>query len=359
MRYYLIAGILTLGFLAKANTPSTHPLIKSILVGNQALEFSSDSILVLESPRELVFLFNEFGQDTTIKYQMANFNPDWKWATAPVAVYSILGKGEYTFKTWMVANEEEFKMPDLVINVGGPLIGNWWFVPLLVFYLLLLLGGAMYFIFLSNFRSKQKLSELRMDWTNKLHNDIGGDLSSISLRLNTLKRRLKDVDPRFQEGLAKTYGILENIQKRLRFVFDLVDPKKDSLKIMLADVEDFARENFQLKGIDFQYYNQLQPELDFSIDIGRVNKLYLTMKEAVNNSVKYSEASLAKMEISQVKEGLKIKIEDDGVGFDPNGSHNGNGVANLKQYSKEGFIDIDIDSAPGKGTSVTMLVPDL
>ena len=76
------------------------------------------------------------------------------------------------------------------VDVKGSFMDKWWFVPLLILYLLLLFGSAVYFIMLSNFRNREKLSELRNDWTNKLHNDIGGDLSSVSLRLQTLKRKI-------------------------------------------------------------------------------------------------------------------------------------------------------------------------
>ena len=359
MNKILIAFFLFLGISAIAKTQAPHPLIRSITVSNQPLDFSSLDTMELESPRELVFLFREVGGDTTIRYQMVPYNKKRRRARSPVVVYSTLNKGEYIFKSWLKKGDWEQEFPPIHFNAQGPIIGNWWFVPLLVFYLLLLLGGAMYFIFLSNFRSKQKLSDLRSDWTNKLHNDIGGDLSSVSLRLNTLKRRAQDLDPRIQESVLKTYTILESIQRKLRFVFDLVDPKKNSLDIMFADVESFARENYALKGIKFDYQNHLLPELDFSIDVGRINKLYLTMKEAINNSFKYSEATEASLNIRQIKDGLQIKIKDNGIGFDPNAPHNGNGIANLKQYSQEGFIDIEFDTAPGKGTAVTMMVPDL
>lgn len=239
-------------------------------------------------------------------------------------------------------------------------LGNSTFILLLVFYLLLLIAGAIYFVVLGNFRNKEKLSDLRNDWTNKLHNDIGGDLSSVSLRLDSLKRKLEPLEPEIKNDVLKTYAILNSIQKKLRFVFDLIDPKKSSLHVMLDDVHSFAKENFSIKDISFHYSNQLNPEADYGLDIGRVNKLYLAMKELVNNCVKYSKANNASISIRSIKEGLTIEITDDGIGFDKKASnHQGNGLNNLYQYVEEGCMDMKIDSTPGEGTKISLFVPDL
>ena len=162
-----------------------------------------------------------------------------------------------------------------------------------------------------------------------------------------------------KDGVVATYDILESIQKKLRFVFDLVDPKKDSLQVMLHEIKDFAQENFGLQNMKFQYQNDLPIDQETKLDIGRVNKLYLAMKEVINNCVKSSEASLVQMNIKSVKEGLQIEIIDNGKGFDTQKASTGNGLNNLKQFSQEGFLDINIESEIGKGTKAVIVVPDI
>ena len=92
-----------------------------------------------------------------------------------------------------------------------------------------------------------------------------------------------------------------------------------------------------MKNIDFKYDNRLKVPIDISIDIGRTNKLYLAMKEVVNNSVKYSEAQHASIKVSSQPTRLQIIIEDDGIGFDPDHVGSRNGIKNLKQFSQQGF----------------------
>lgn len=338
-----------------ASAQNAHPLVRAVFANDRLLIVEGDSIIV-KSSDQLSFVFSGSHQEGKLYYLLENKDKQPHHEQLPVAMYTKLKAGTYQFKTYLEGKEPA---PPITVVVKGSFMEKWWFVPLLIFYLLLLFGGAIYFIMLSNFRNKEKLSELRNDWTNKLHNDIGGDLSSVSLRLQMLKRKIEPLDPKVKDGVIKTYQILESIQKKLRFVFDLVDPKKDSLQTMLLDIKDYAEENFALKNMKFYYQDNLAQKLPQKLDIGRVNKLYLALKEVINNSVKYAEGSSAVMHLSKTKSGLKIQVRDDGKGFDTKKASKGNGLNNLRQYSIEGFLDIKIDSELGKGTTATIVVPDI
>jgi hypothetical protein len=343
-----------------ASAQSSHPIVSAVLTNDQPVEFSGTDPITIYSSDQISFVFSNDHQAGKLYFMLEEKDAERRPEEISVAAYDQLKAGTYQFATYLEDQEGNMvPAPPITVVVKGSFMSKWWFVPMLILYLLLIFGAAVYMIMLSNFRSKEKLSELRNDWTNKLHNDIGGDLSSVSLRLQMLKRKIEPLDPKVKEGVVKTYDILSSIQKKLRFVFDLVDPKKDSLQIMLNDVRDFAEENYALKNMQFEYRNDLPVDLQHRLDIGRINKLYLVMKEVVNNSVKYANGSLASMHIAKVRSGLQIEIKDDGQGFDTGSDHNGNGLKNLKQFSLEGFIDINIDSAIGKGTTATIVVPDL
>ncbi|MEL6943265.1 MAG: hypothetical protein AAFO82_11405, partial [Bacteroidota bacterium] len=280
---------------------------------------TSDTIVLGENDDLYIFLSNiEEGVDFLFKSmsdtlaESVIINNLLAYSNIPSGIYSLLAIQEGTLNDSTILlsiDVQENTVPTESV------MSNWWFIPLLVFYLLLLFGGARYFIVLSGFRNKEKLIELRNDWTNRLHHDIGGDLSSVSLRLNNLQKQLDQMNPNVKESVIKTYNILKDIQKKLRFVFNLVDPKKDSLHVVLDEVRAFAQENFDLKGIKLIYKNDLDSNQSYDIDIGRVNKLHGAMKEVVNNCAKYSKAKAACITIKPGKRGLDIRIEDDGIGF--------------------------------------------
>ncbi|HEY8967544.1 MAG TPA: ATP-binding protein, partial [Puia sp.] len=84
--------------------------------------------------------------------------------------------------------------------------------------------------------------------------------------------------------------------------------------------------------------------------------LYLIMKEAVNNLVKYSGAANAVIRARWVGGWLKVDISDDGSGFDPESSRKGNGIVNMKSRAALIGAQLTITSAPGQGTEIRLKV---
>ena len=78
------------------------------------------------------------------------------------------------------------------------------------------------------------------------------------------------------------------------------------------------------------------------------------MKEAINNAVKYSDATQIKFTCLLEKNILKIGIEDNGKGFDMNTS-NGNGIQNMKNRAKTIQAHLDLESG-ANGSKVVVEV---
>ena len=90
--------------------------------------------------------------------------------------------------------------------------------------------------------------------------------------------------------------------------------------------------------------------------------LYQVVRELLNNVVKHSRAQNAHVLIDMEDGHFRVKVTDDGVGFDPQtlGAPTVEGGFGL--YSiRERLIAIDgslrIESAPGTGTVVTAVLP--
>lgn len=267
-----------------------------------------------------------------------------------------LSKGRYLLNLEAISETSSPNQEYLIINVKKPSLLSFRFLHALGLYVLLLFSASIIAISFINFRNKEKLFDLRNDWTNQLHNDIGGDLSSVSKRLEILQRKLSKVDEKIFDNLNKTFIILLDIQKKLRFVFNLVDPKKNTLQVMFAGLYDFASDNCNFQGINFVYKNNIPENELYNIDVGRINKMYLVLKEGLNNAFKSAKAKNIALSITSHKQGIWIELKDDGVGFDPSVQYAGNGLSNIRQDAKDGFMDIEIHSEIGVGTQISMLV---
>jgi signal transduction histidine kinase len=82
--------------------------------------------------------------------------------------------------------------------------------------------------------------------------------------------------------------------------------------------------------------------------------------ETLSNIVRHADASLAIVELSLDGPGstLELRIEDNGVGFDPAWSDKigHHGLANIQGRAAEIGAELEIDSQPGAGTRVIVRI---
>ena len=85
--------------------------------------------------------------------------------------------------------------------------------------------------------------------------------------------------------------------------------------------------------------------------------LFRVTQELVNNIVKHSGATSVSVQLSRLKDRVVLLVEDNGCGFDP--KHVGTGLGMRTLADRVRIMDgrLDIDSAPGSGTRVTIRVP--
>jgi len=87
-------------------------------------------------------------------------------------------------------------------------------------------------------------------------------------------------------------------------------------------------------------------------------QLYGIGREALANVVKHARASVAQIRIEADATRVTVEIEDDGCGFDPAMVHAGHfGLESMRSRADEIGADLDISSAPGRGTIVRVELP--
>jgi signal transduction histidine kinase len=82
---------------------------------------------------------------------------------------------------------------------------------------------------------------------------------------------------------------------------------------------------------------------------------YFVTAEALTNVAKYAQASSASVELTLEDDRLRVQVRDDGVGgADPS---TGTGLRGLRDRVDALDGDLEVDSPPGGGTTVTVEVP--
>jgi signal transduction histidine kinase len=82
-------------------------------------------------------------------------------------------------------------------------------------------------------------------------------------------------------------------------------------------------------------------------------------REALSNTARHSRATRARLELAPDDEWLTLRIEDNGVGFDPEATRDGRhlGLINLRGRAAALGGSLAIDSRPGDGASIIVRLP--
>jgi signal transduction histidine kinase len=85
--------------------------------------------------------------------------------------------------------------------------------------------------------------------------------------------------------------------------------------------------------------------------------VYFSCLEALQNIAKYADAHGARIRLHASDGDLRFEVTDDGRGFDPETAPRGSGLQGMADRLEALGGSIDVESAPGRGTTVTGRVP--
>ena len=191
------------------------------------------------------------------------------------------------------------------------------------------------------FRSKQRKEKetLRMKLASDLHDDLGSILNSVSIYTD----------------LALIKGDLIYLQK----IRESTQEAIDGVRCMMWELDDTSTSFDYLvsKISGFASFLCEVKQIRFSVEMGRVNNyqlnkeekrnLYMIIKEAINNSIKYSQGKEILLNIQLDHGKPVIVIKDDGIGFNKHCFIYGRGIRNMKARAESISYDITIESTSG------------
>lgn len=129
-----------------------------------------------------------------------------------------------------------------------------------------------------------------------------------------------------------------------------------------ASPEDFAANAAAL-------VRQLQPgggvELEVDIDPALPSRhppmahveLYQIVREGASNALRHGHATRLRLRWQRTEQGSLFELMDNGAGFTPDGASEGSGLGNLAERAAALGGTVQIDSAPGRGTSLRIHLP--
>lgn len=194
-------------------------------------------------------------------------------------------------------------------------------------------------------RERQRIS-------SEVHDDLGASISGIKLRTELLSRKVAD-QPDFKEIDAIHEGITD-ISTQMRLIIWSLDAENDEVSNLVNFIHKQAVKIFEFSNIRLHESTSVG-EAIIPINGERRRQVYLLVREVLNNIIKHSDAQNAYLDISFYKNRLLISIRDDGRGFDPDlRKHETMGLRNIYARTKRLNAELKINTAPGKGTSISL-----
>jgi len=86
--------------------------------------------------------------------------------------------------------------------------------------------------------------------------------------------------------------------------------------------------------------------------------IYRIAQEAIHNTIKHSKATELKIELHNTVAAFSLAVIDNGIGFEKKKDHpaGGIGLGNMAQRAKLIGGNLEVESAIGKGTSITLFI---
>lgn len=299
------------------------------------------------------------GDTVLYGYQLEGFDAKEQQSPYPEARYTNLIGNDFVLHI-RVRTKGQWSAPTTIpVSVERELTEEWWFIPAVIGYIVLLLGAAIYFFLLYNFRQKLKVQAIRYRIAADLHDEVGATLSSIAISTRLAQKKVGDSRPDVQSILDTIQADSEETIYTIRDTIWAINPDNDSPEKLFEKMRSFAFQVLTPQDIALDYDNQIPIDKNLKMSMEQRRNVYLMVKEAVNNMAKHSGATKASIQISRTDEGIRFVISDNGVGFDMVQAFEGNGLKNFRTRADESFITLTMHSAPGQGTELRMVVPEL
>ena len=281
------------------------------------------------------------------KWRLANLEKNWvEGGDRRVVSYSFIPPGSYEFQVQACNNDGVWnETGDSVKLIVRPYFWQtWWFTPAIVVGIGILLA-AIYSVRVARL---QALERLRLRIARDLHDEVGANLASISLL-----SQLMEISPSAADA-TQVRGIAVQTIDTLRDIIWFIDPLHDRLSDLVARLQETAK--LMLPGVKYKF----ESSGDFrsaNLPLAFRRNVPPMFKEALHNLLKHSHASEVEILASRVENNFQFRIRDNGVGFATSNKSSGNGLKNLKRRAAEIGGNVEINSAPGGGTTVTLTAP--
>jgi signal transduction histidine kinase len=187
----------------------------------------------------------------------------------------------------------------------------------------------------------------------EIHDSLGHSLTAQSIQLANAILFLRSNIDKAEKFLQEAKELGSDTLQQVRYSVATLrsDPLKGKLlKVAIAElVEDLQRRTEIIPNYSIALPDVLSKEITTTV--------YRIVQEALTNIIKHSEATEVNISLSAIDRCLKIQIEDNGNGFEPQENMTGFGIQGMRERTTALGGKFYLDSSLGKGCKIIAKIP--
>jgi signal transduction histidine kinase len=188
-----------------------------------------------------------------------------------------------------------------------------------------------------------------------LHDGVGQLLVTAKINLLRVEDGVKELNDDLQDTFSRAMGILDKACNDVRTLAHRMGSSTlqelgigPALAEIVRTIQDSGSVRFTL---DVHGVDDRLPEY---LELG----LYRIAQELISNILKHSHGTAATIQLVQLEKSVVLMVEDNGDGYDTSGrGHGGMGTKSIEARVKIMGGNVEFDSRPGHGTTVTVELP--
>ncbi|WP_426503203.1 ATP-binding protein [Dactylosporangium sp. McL0621] len=187
----------------------------------------------------------------------------------------------------------------------------------------------------------------------ELHDSISQDLFSVSLVAGGLRKALSPGSVPQEQAESMERSLARTMREMRALLLELRPVQLEDAGLGAA-LEELCRA-YELR-LAIPVTAVLEP---VALDAAAEHAVLRVVQEALGNAVRHGEPAAIEVRLAAGDGGVEVTVRDDGRGFDPGGAgdRHGMGLELMRERLDEVGGAVEIDSGPGRGTTVRVTLP--
>jgi signal transduction histidine kinase len=205
--------------------------------------------------------------------------------------------------------------------------------------------------------TQNKLQEQRIRISRDLHDNIGAQLTFIISSIENLQYGFKITNEKLTNKLTSISQFTKETIYELRDTIWALNKNEISLEDLQARISNLIdKANSVSTKVDLEFNMHSRGSENPVFTSVKGMNIYRIIQEAINNAIKYAEATKILVVLKKIDNHVGFSIIDNGKGFDEANIVLGNGINNMKKRALDINAVLNINSEVSKGTSIELKV---